>query len=404
MKKIIAILFIIIAALTATAASNYPVPAPGTSGNVLESNGYKWTSSNALDASLLTSGTLQTARMGQRALSEFNSGTSATSSTFWRGDGTWASPSVGAPSVSEQTAGFTFGAADFYPMNSTGATTGTLAAASVSKIYTAANRSTGTLTIARAGSDLIYNGQSGGTTSISLPNQWDSVTLQSDASSRWYVTSYNRPPKLSVYTTSGANTHNTTAGTRWVLVRMVGGGGGGGASGTTPGNATAGAASTISAYSLSAGGGGLGANAGGSPGTGGATSGCSTNATGGYGAVSTHTSGAASGGGTGGHGGASWFGSGGYGGAWSAGTPGNGVNAAAGTYGAGGGGAGGSAGTHNAGAGGGAGGFCEAVIVNPPAQLSLNVGAKGSGATAGTGGNAGGNGADGWIGITEYFQ
>jgi hypothetical protein len=48
------------------------------------------------------------------------------------------------------------------------------------------NTSTGTITVSRAGSDLIN-----GTTSISLRTKYDAVDLASDASSNWYIANRN---------------------------------------------------------------------------------------------------------------------------------------------------------------------------------------------------------------------
>lgn len=72
--KIRIFLCLFIFSFIALAATNYPVPAPSTSGNVMSSNGYKWTSSGTIATSAIptnipagsiSSGTLALARIGQ---------------------------------------------------------------------------------------------------------------------------------------------------------------------------------------------------------------------------------------------------------------------------------------------------------------------------------------------------
>jgi hypothetical protein len=315
----------------------------------------------------------------------------------------WSSLGTGAPVVSTKTADFSATTDDLYISNSTLNIAGTLATAATSKIHTFVNINTGTLSLARAGSDLIYNGQSGGTTGISLPNQWDSVTLQSDGSSKWFVTDFNRSPKVTTLTSGSLATFSMTAGVRYIVVEMVGGGGGGGSSGTgSTNNGNNGGNSTFviggTTYTAAGGFGGSNAGVGGAGGAGQPGSNCEINIRGSDGApggYSTNTL-------TGGQGASGFFGGAGAGAYAGAGTYSAG-NAAATNSGSGGGGAAGDA-THFGAGGGASGGYCRKTITNPPASFTYTVGGQGTGGLAGTGGAAGGNGAAGIIIVTEYFQ
>lgn len=207
--------------------------------------------------------------------------------------------------------------------------------------------------------------------------------------------------------TSGSGTYTTSAGVRWIRVKVVGGGGGGGGSATAAagngGTGSTGVTSTFGTSLLTAAGGvgGSGGN-GGSGGSGGTVT---INApavtivglSGGSGtaAHSLSTSGFFW---TGGPGASSPFGGQGGGGALAT----AGTNAIA-NSGSGGGGAGSpSAGT--GGCGGGAAGYVEAVINNPSATYAYTVGSGGGGGTAGTGGFIGGNGGSGVVIVEEFYS
>ncbi len=279
---------------------------------------------------------------------------------------------------------------------------GTLATAAISKIVTFQNVNSTGGTLFRAGTDLIYNGQSGGTTSIALPQQWDSVTLQSNASSSWFVTGYRRAPKITALAGASSGTFTTEPGTRYLIVKMVGAGSGGGGGGLNAGgqtNGTLGTGGTFGASVIVVAPGAIGATVGAAGGAGGA--GCTlsgatqiVSANGGYGAGGSF---APANGESGSNGGASFYG----------GNGGGGPVAGAGNVGQmGGGGGGGGTNAVNGygGSGGGAGGYCEAIIYNPAAQYTWTMGTGGGAGGAGTSGSAGGAGGNGVGTVVEYFQ
>lgn len=214
---------------------------------------------------------------------------------------------------------------------------------------------------------------------------------------------YRKAPTVQKFT-SGSGTCTISANALYLRVKMVGGGGGGGGSGSGGGTGATGGNSTFGTSLLVANGGTGGATNGALGGSGGSaslgTGPIGTALSGGYGQAG-FTSSAVGSSPCGGYGGATAFGGAGSGANGS--TGGAGGSATANT-GGGGGGAGGSATTTFAGAGGGAGGFIDAIIANPSASYSYQVGSGGSGGTAGTSGFIGGAGGTGYIEITEFYN
>lgn len=370
--------------------ASYPVPLPSTSGNVMVSNGSKWTS---------TSGTLAVGRIPAfDTLTPSQSGNSGKFLTTNGSASSWGSPTI-VPVVASKSANYTVAGTDDFLIATAGLTF-TLPAASTSKAFTFVNTSsTTTGTIARAGSDLFYPSGTAGTTAILLPNQYDSITIQSDASASWHITSYNRPPKITRYT-SGSGTHAITAGTRYIIFKMVGGGGGGSGSGSaSAGNGGNGGDTTFGASTAAGGTGGSFVGAG--PAGGAATLG------------SGHEGIAVSGGSGSGFqggdltlklaglpGGNSALGGGGGAGYY------NTAGLAGGTNSGGGGGSGGNGGALNSisGTSGAAGAYIEARIASPLYSYAYGVGASGSAGSAGTSGFVGGAGAAGQLVVEEHFQ
>lgn len=197
--------------------------------------------------------------------------------------------------------------------------------------------------------------------------------------------------------TSGTSTYNTPTGVRWIKVTVIAGGGGGSGSGSASwGDGGVGGTSSFGTSLLTA----TGGNPGGNPtlGTAGGTGGGFTiNSP----AISLIGLNGSEGEGQSPYNSSTVFTSAGNGGPSIAGvTGGSSVNAGSGAGGQG----GASSGTSvlRGRSGGGGGGLC-AIIQNPAASYSYQVGAGGTAGAAGTNGNAGYAGSSGIIIVEEYY-
>lgn len=278
----------------------------------------------------------------------------------------------------------------------------TLPAASTIKNLKFRNLSTtGTGTVATAGTDLINTANTtNGTTSVLLPKYGDAIELQADGSTSWNIINYFRAPLRTTLTSGAAQTFTTSFGVKYIVVEMWGAGGGGGASGTSGGGASVvGGTGTFGTATAAGGsGGGTGPN-GGLAGNGGAASGCDFSSVGAVGMNGYFSPSAGSA--SGGSGGATLLGGNGQGGN-AAGAVYTGT-AGQGNSGSGGGGAASATASASTGGGGAAGAYCRFTIYNPATSYTYNVPSGGNGGTLGTNGAAGGNGGSGLTIVTEYF-
>lgn len=195
---------------------------------------------------------------------------------------------------------------------------------------------------------------------------------------------------------SAANngTYTTPAGALWLKVRMIGPGGSSSGAGTSPGNASAGSATTFGSSFLTANPGGPGVTSGATS-SGGSSTGGDVNLTGAPGPGASGVTNATSLTGA-----SSPFGGGAPGVPGGAATVGQSPSANTGA------GASGATGTSGifAGGDGAAGGYLEKIITSPSSTYSYAVGTAGTAGTAGTNGGAGALGGSGAIVVEAHFN
>ena len=367
----------------------------GTSGYVLQTDGSGVTSWAALTGggNVSNSGTPTAGQIAawtnantlqgitNLPVGNLNGGTGASSTTFWRGDGTWATPAGGGGGgiswQSVQTASFTAVSGNGYPVNTTsGAITVTLpagpSAGSIVQLTDYAGTwATNNVTIAPNGSNI-----NGGSSNNILLNKRESVSLvYVDATQGWVFY-------------SGFNTSAYQA--NYLIVAGGGGGGryysgGGGAGGILSGVSSL-VFGTI--YSVTVGAGGPGNTSGvAGPGSQGSSSVFTSLTAIGGGFGNGNSSGTNNGGSGGSGGGAGGFGSGGTGGSGTSGQ-GNAGGSGNGSGGGGGGGAGAVGGNYPGSLGAGGIGLASSITGS-----SVYYGGGGGGsydAAQGLGGNGGG--------------